>query len=83
MKCHANGVTANYFPLLYCKDLTDDLHAIVAEDEDGNAFPLWVTAVDDEQVLVDSNHPLAGETLHFEVEVVGIRDATSEEQAHG
>jgi FKBP-type peptidyl-prolyl cis-trans isomerase SlyD len=32
---------------------------------------------------VDANHPLAGQTLTFDVEVTGIRDATSEEKAHG
>ncbi len=31
---------------------------------------------------VDLNHPLAGRTLYYEVEVVGMRDATEEEKAH-
>ncbi len=34
-------------------------------------------------VDVDSNHPLAGETLTFEVEIVEVREATEEERAHG
>ena len=34
-------------------------------------------------VDIDSNHPLAGKTLSFEIEVVEVRDATSEELAHG
>ncbi len=32
---------------------------------------------------VDFNHPYAGKTLHYEVEVVGVRDGTAEEIAHG
>ena len=32
---------------------------------------------------VDFNHPLAGRTLHYEVEVIAIRDASEEEIAHG
>jgi len=34
-------------------------------------------------VDIDSNHPLAGKTLTFELEIVDVRDATSEELAHG
>ncbi|MHB8258378.1 MAG: FKBP-type peptidyl-prolyl cis-trans isomerase [Acidiferrobacterales bacterium] len=42
-----------------------------------------VTGVDNENVTVDANHPLAGMTLHFSVEVVAVRSATSEELDHG
>lgn len=42
-----------------------------------------VVAVDDNNVTVDANHPLAGRTLNFDVTVVGVRDATSEELSHG
>jgi FKBP-type peptidyl-prolyl cis-trans isomerase SlyD len=52
-------------------------------DEDGEPLPLWVVEVDGEQVFVDTNHPLAGETLHFEVEILGVREATAEELEHG
>ena len=34
-------------------------------------------------VTVDLNHQMAGHTLHFNVEVVAIREATSDERAHG
>ena len=56
---------------------------LMVEDDDGHHMPLFVVEVTDEQVIVDGNHPLAGETLHFAVEVVAIRDATDEELAHG
>lgn len=42
-----------------------------------------VTAVDGEEITIDGNHPLAGQTLHFSVEIVEIRDASEEELAHG
>src|SRR5215216_5409959 len=42
-----------------------------------------VVAVDDQNVTVDANHPLAGQTLNFDVKVIDVRNATSEELAHG
>ena len=42
-----------------------------------------ITKIEDEKVTIDQNHPLAGEELHFEVEVMTIRDATEEEISHG
>ncbi|MCP5155614.1 MAG: peptidylprolyl isomerase [Ectothiorhodospiraceae bacterium] len=47
------------------------------------ARPVQVTDVASGQVTIDANHPLAGETLFFEVEVAEVRDATEEELAHG
>ena len=42
-----------------------------------------VVEIDGDSVTIDGNHALAGETLHFDVTVQEIRDATSEEIAHG
>ncbi|AGA32975.1 FKBP-type peptidyl-prolyl cis-trans isomerase SlyD [Thioalkalivibrio nitratireducens DSM 14787] len=42
-----------------------------------------VTAVDAEHVTVDANHPLAGETLTFDVTIVDVREASEEELEHG
>ena len=42
-----------------------------------------VTAIADDFVTVDANHPLAGETLHFAVKVESVREATAEELDHG
>ncbi|MGH8561627.1 MAG: FKBP-type peptidyl-prolyl cis-trans isomerase [Nevskiales bacterium] len=42
-----------------------------------------VTGVTTETVTVDGNHELAGQTLHFEVEITDIRDASVEEVLHG
>jgi FKBP-type peptidyl-prolyl cis-trans isomerase SlyD len=44
---------------------------------------LTVVSVTDAEVTVDGNHPLAGQTLHFDVEIVEVRDATAEELEHG
>ena len=52
---------------------------------DGNTGPVLVsvTKVEDDQVTIDGNHPLAGETLTFAVEIADVRDATVEELEHG
>ena len=52
-------------------------------DGQGNQHPVWVVGVTDDAVLVDTNHPLAGKTLDFDVEVVSIRAATDEEIENG
>jgi FKBP-type peptidyl-prolyl cis-trans isomerase SlyD len=44
---------------------------------------ITVQEVGEEEVKIDGNHPLAGETLHFSVKVDDIRDATEEEVEHG
>ncbi len=45
--------------------------------------PVVVTKVTETHVSVDGNHPLAGETLQFEVEITDVRDASAEELEHG
>ncbi|MBU6246675.1 MAG: peptidylprolyl isomerase [Xanthomonadaceae bacterium] len=42
-----------------------------------------VTKVEDGVVHIDGNHPLAGQTLHFDVQVTEVREATDEERQHG
>lgn len=42
-----------------------------------------VAAVDADNVTVDGNHPLAGQPLHFAIEVAQVRAATAEELEHG
>lgn len=42
-----------------------------------------VTAIGDDTVIVDGNHPLAGVALHFDVTIAAVRDATDEERNDG
>jgi FKBP-type peptidyl-prolyl cis-trans isomerase SlyD len=53
-----------------------------ARTDDGMRL-FTVTAIVGDMVTLDGNHPLADKTLHFDVQVVSVRDATSEELEHG
>lgn len=53
-----------------------------AQGPEGESI-VTVVAVSGDQVTIDGNHPLAGEQLHFEIEIVKIRAATEEELEHG
>lgn len=44
---------------------------------------ITVTEINGDDVTIDGNHPLAGETLVFDVEVVEVREASADELAHG
>jgi len=54
---------------------------LVGQDEQGNAINFRITAIENGLVKLDANHPLAGETLIFEIEIQGIRDASAAEIA--
>src|SRR4051812_1510585 len=49
----------------------------------GGSHVVTVVGVDDKNVTVDANHPLAGVTLSFDVKVLEVREATSDELKHG
>ena len=53
-----------------------------ARTDDGMRM-FTVTAVVGDMVTLDGNHPLADKTLHFDVQIVNVREATAEEQEHG
>ncbi len=50
-----------------------------AEGDDGTTLTMRVLEVREDSVLVDANHPLAGETLNFQVRIVAVRPATDDE----
>lgn len=54
---------------------------MISDEEDAPIFT--IVEVDDDEVTIDGNHPMAGKDLFFEIEMVGIRDATEEEIEHG
>ena len=45
--------------------------------------PFHVIDVSDDMITLDGNHPLAGQNLHFDVEIIEVREATSQELEHG
>ncbi len=46
--------------------------ALNMSNQEGHQFPVMITEVRDESVILDANHPLAGKDLVFDLEVVGI-----------
>ena len=53
-----------------------------SQQEEGGA-PLTAVEVNESEVTLDGNHPLAGLDLTFDVEITAIREATAEELTHG
>ena len=56
---------------------------LALEDDEGDIVPIWIADVREDAVIVDINHPLADQTLHFAIEIVAIRDASESEIEHG
>lgn len=54
-----------------------------AQAADGNVHAFTVVEADAENIKMDGNHPLAGVTLFFDVEITSIREATARELAEG
>ena len=54
-----------------------------AQDKEGNQQAVTVVEITDENVTLDGNHPLADQTLHFDVTVNNIREAEAVELDHG
>jgi len=48
-------------------------------EEDQQLFEAVVTEITDKHIKLDFNHPLAGKTLHYELQVIEVRNATEEE----
>lgn len=58
--------------------------AVALTSADGRQVPARITKIDDQNITVDLNHPLAGQSLTFEIKVVGItKEATQKPQGCG
>lgn len=64
-------------------ELEEGMELHMRDSQTDQVVQAFVAEVQDEAVLLDLNHPLAGEKLFFSVEVVSLRPATDEEQDHG
>ena len=53
------------------------------QDNNGNRFQAQVVSVAEDAVIVDLNHPMAGQELHFKGSILNVRPATPEELSHG
>ncbi len=56
---------------------------ITMQDQQGNPLDGKVVAVKDESVIMDFNHPLAGENLHFSGKIIDVREPSEDELSHG
>ncbi len=54
-----------------------------AQGPDGDEVAFVIQRVEPELITIDLNHPLAGKTLHFDVTVREVREATPDELEHG
>jgi FKBP-type peptidyl-prolyl cis-trans isomerase SlyD len=54
-----------------------------AEGPNGDVVTLYVVGVEKDAVMLSTDHPLAGLTLHFDVTVREVRQASADELAHG
>ena len=51
---------------------------LALQSPEGQQMPAKITHLDDENLSVDLNHPLAGEALTFEIEIVGISESATQ-----
>ncbi|WP_028972525.1 FKBP-type peptidyl-prolyl cis-trans isomerase [Spirochaeta cellobiosiphila] len=71
-------------PKDYLKEIPDLAVGMELEGETEEGIQIvYVKEIGEDTITIDGNHPLAGKTLEFHVEVVSVREATSEEIEHG
>ena len=74
-------VTLDIFPKN--AELEEGMGLELIDEESGTEIIAYVAEIRENEVVLDFNHPLAGETLQFKVKIVGLRPATASELEHG
>jgi len=64
-------------------ELEEGMGLRLLDRNSGEPVEAFIAGLRANSVMLDFNHPLAGETLYFHVEIAGLREATSEELDHG
>jgi FKBP-type peptidyl-prolyl cis-trans isomerase SlyD len=64
-------------------ELSEGMILAMREKDTDQSVEAYVSEIRDDGVYMDLNHPLAGETLFFSVEIVSLRPASPSELAHG
>jgi len=64
-------------------DLPEIGSILPLQDNNGNRFQGQVVSIAEDSIIVDLNHPMAGQSLHFKGEILNVRPATPEELSHG
>jgi FKBP-type peptidyl-prolyl cis-trans isomerase SlyD len=64
-------------------EMSEGMVLAMRDKDTDQSVEAFVTEIRDDGVLMDLNHPLAGETLFFDVEIVSLRPASPAELAHG
>jgi FKBP-type peptidyl-prolyl cis-trans isomerase SlyD len=64
-------------------DLPEIGSTLPLQDNEGHHFQGQVVSIAEDAVIVDLNHPMAGQALHFKGNILNVRPATPEELSHG
>lgn len=64
-------------------ELPEEGSMLPLQDESGHHFQGQVLAIEEDVVVVDLNHPMAGQNLRFKGQIQDVRDASAEELQHG
>ncbi len=78
-----NAITELPLDMFGDMDMPEVDSILPLQDNEGNQFRARVQGLTENAVIVDLNHPMAGQDLHFIGKIISVREATSDELAHG